>query len=87
VSAEFEATMLADPKIAHSFGTPESSPNGECIMNMSAHRSLMCALITLDRAALAWLWAVEGERPTAWDVRGALVALLGMAIIVLGPRR
>ena len=36
--------------------------------------------------ALAWLWVVEGERPTAWDVTGALVAMVGMAIIVLGPR-
>ncbi|WP_425334843.1 YnfA family protein [Myxococcus stipitatus] len=37
--------------------------------------------------ALAWLWWVEGERPTAWDVVGACVAILGMAIIVLGPRK
>ncbi|RKH81227.1 YnfA family protein [Corallococcus sp. AB045] len=37
--------------------------------------------------ALAWLWAVEGERPSAWDIVGALVALTGMAIIVLAPRR
>ncbi|MFY0568917.1 YnfA family protein [Archangium lansingense] len=37
--------------------------------------------------ALVWLWLVEGERPTAWDVVGALVAMTGMAIIVLGPRR
>lgn len=37
--------------------------------------------------ALVWLWVVEGERPTAWDVVGALVAMTGMAIIVLGPRR
>lgn len=25
--------------------------------------------------ALAWLWAVDGIRPTAWDVAGVLVAL------------
>jgi small multidrug resistance family-3 protein len=37
--------------------------------------------------ALGWLWGVEGERPTAWDIAGALVAISGMAIIVLGPRR
>ena len=37
--------------------------------------------------ALVWLWLVEGERPTAWDIAGALVAMTGMAIIVLGPRR
>ena len=35
--------------------------------------------------ALAWLWAVDGIRPTAWDVAGVLVALAGMAIIVLQP--
>ncbi|MFY0523427.1 YnfA family protein [Archangium gephyra] len=37
--------------------------------------------------ALIWLWLVEGERPTTWDIVGALVAMMGMAIIVLGPRR
>ncbi|RKG86182.1 YnfA family protein [Corallococcus sp. CA049B] len=37
--------------------------------------------------ALAWLWAVEGERPSTWDIVGTLVALTGMAIIVLAPRR
>ncbi|WP_426752804.1 YnfA family protein [Myxococcus sp. Y35] len=37
--------------------------------------------------ALVWLWLVEGERPSRWDITGALVAIAGMAIIVLGPRR
>ncbi|AKF85741.1 membrane protein [Myxococcus fulvus 124B02] len=37
--------------------------------------------------ALGWLWLVEGERPTPWDVVGALVAIAGMAIIILAPRR
>ena len=37
--------------------------------------------------ALVWLWLVEGDRPTVWDLVGALVAMMGMAIIVLGPRR
>ena len=37
--------------------------------------------------ALAWLWAVDGIRPTAWDVGGVLVALAGMAIIMLQPTR
>jgi small multidrug resistance family-3 protein len=37
--------------------------------------------------ALLWLWTVEGERPSAWDIAGALVAMAGMAIIVLAPRR
>ncbi|NBD08367.1 MULTISPECIES: YnfA family protein [Corallococcus] len=37
--------------------------------------------------ALVWMWLVEGERPSAWDLVGALVAIAGMAIIVLQPRR
>ena len=36
--------------------------------------------------AIAWLWAVDGLRPTPWDIAGALVALAGMAIIMLAPR-
>ena len=36
--------------------------------------------------ALAWLWVVDGVRPTAWDVAGSVVAILGMAIIMLAPR-
>lgn len=36
--------------------------------------------------ALVWLWAVDGIKPTAWDIAGGAVALLGMAIIVAGPR-
>jgi small multidrug resistance family-3 protein len=37
-------------------------------------------------AAIAWLWAVDGVRPTAWDVAGVLVALVGMGIIMFQPR-
>ncbi|MEY4413637.1 MAG: hypothetical protein RIQ53_930 [Pseudomonadota bacterium] len=36
--------------------------------------------------ALVWLWAVDGIRPTPWDLAGAAVALTGMAIIVWQPR-
>ena len=36
--------------------------------------------------AILWLWWVEGIRPTAWDLTGAAVAVLGMGIIVFGPR-
>jgi len=36
--------------------------------------------------ALAWLWAVDAVRPTAWDVTGALVCLAGMGIIMFAPR-
>lgn len=37
-------------------------------------------------AALLWLWAVDGVRPNAWDVTGAVVALTGMCIIAFQPR-
>lgn len=36
--------------------------------------------------AILWLWLVEGIRPTLWDMVGASVALLGMAIIIFAPR-
>jgi small multidrug resistance family-3 protein len=36
--------------------------------------------------ALAWLWLIDGMRPTAWDVVGVLVSLGGMAIIMFAPR-
>jgi len=36
--------------------------------------------------ALLWLWAVDSIRPTATDLVGAGVCLLGMAIILFGPR-
>jgi len=36
--------------------------------------------------AIAWLWFVDGNRPTAWDLIGATVAVAGMAIIMLAPK-
>lgn len=36
--------------------------------------------------ALLWLWAVDGIRPTAWDLAGGAVAIAGMAIIMFAPR-
>ncbi|UBO75731.1 YnfA family protein [Aeromonas rivuli] len=36
--------------------------------------------------AILWLWAVDGIRPTLWDLVGAGVALAGMAIIMFAPR-
>ena len=36
--------------------------------------------------ALLWLWAVDGIRPTTWDIVGGLVAVAGMAIIMFAPR-
>ena len=35
--------------------------------------------------ALIWLRWVDGVRLALWDITGAGVALLGMAIIMLGP--
>lgn len=36
--------------------------------------------------AIVWLWAVDGLRPTVWDAVGAVVVMVGMAIIVFAPR-
>ena len=37
--------------------------------------------------ALIWLWKVDGVPLTGWDLTGALVALIGMGIIVGGGFR
>lgn len=37
-------------------------------------------------AALVWLRVVDGVPLTRWDVAGAVIALLGMAVIALQPR-
>lgn len=37
--------------------------------------------------SIAWLWGVDGVRPTAWDIAGSLVALTGMALIAFQPSR
>jgi len=37
-------------------------------------------------AALLWGWAVEGHRPDQWDTIGAVLCLIGMAVILFGPR-
>jgi small multidrug resistance family-3 protein len=36
--------------------------------------------------AIFWLWGVDGVRPTTWDIVGSLVAVTGMAIIMVGAR-
>jgi small multidrug resistance family-3 protein len=38
-------------------------------------------------AAILWLWAIQGIRPSTWDLAGAGIALAGMALIVLQPAR
>ncbi|WP_395023874.1 YnfA family protein [Comamonas odontotermitis] len=34
--------------------------------------------------AIAWLWLVDGVRPTAWDAAGVALCLAGMAVIMAG---
>ena len=34
--------------------------------------------------ALLWLWHIDGVSPTAWDLAGVAVTLVGMGIIVWG---
>ena len=36
--------------------------------------------------AIAWLWWVDGVRPTRWDLLGAALCLSGMAVIMFAPR-
>ncbi|MFO1205923.1 MAG: YnfA family protein [Burkholderiales bacterium] len=36
--------------------------------------------------AIAWLWLVDGVRPSAWDLAGSAIALVGMAVIMFAPR-
>lgn len=36
--------------------------------------------------AIFWLWCVDAVRPTAWDIAGAAICLLGMGVIMLGAR-
>lgn len=36
--------------------------------------------------SLAWAVALDGFRPDRWDVAGALVCLVGVALIMYGPR-
>jgi len=37
--------------------------------------------------ALAWLWAVDGVRPTRWDLLGVALCLAGTAVIMFAPRQ
>ena len=37
-------------------------------------------------ASLCWLWAIEGAQPDRWDITGALVCLVGVIVILAGPR-
>ena len=37
-------------------------------------------------SAVLWLWLVEHQQPTRYDLIGSAVALAGMAIIAFAPR-
>ncbi len=37
-------------------------------------------------AAIVWLWGAEGYRPDRWDVTGGAICLVGMTVILFGPR-
>ena len=36
--------------------------------------------------ALLWLWLVDGIKPSAWDMAGVAVCLLGACLIAFQPR-
>jgi len=36
--------------------------------------------------SLAWAMVVDGFRPDRWDVTGAVLCLVGVAVIMYGPR-
>ena len=36
--------------------------------------------------AILGLWAVDGVKPTTWDLVGSSVALVGMSIIMFAPK-
>lgn len=36
-------------------------------------------------ASLIWLWAIKGQQPDSWNLTGAILCLVGAAIILLVP--
>ena len=38
-------------------------------------------------ASLGWMWLAEGQRPDRWDGAGAVICLIGAAVILLAPHR
>lgn len=37
-------------------------------------------------SAILWMWVVEGHRPDRWDLIGAMICLVGSAVILFGSR-
>lgn len=37
-------------------------------------------------SAMAWQWLVEGQAPDRFDIGGTALCLIGMAVILWGPR-
>ncbi len=37
-------------------------------------------------ASILWLWVIEGQRPDIWDILGAVICIVGAAIILFGTR-
>lgn len=37
-------------------------------------------------ASMGWLWLIEGARPDRWDGLGATLCIIGVFVIVFGPR-
>ena len=35
-------------------------------------------------ASLGWLWMIEGQASTRWDLAGASLCLVGVTVILLG---
>jgi small multidrug resistance family-3 protein len=36
--------------------------------------------------AILWLWLIDGIQPSRWDLLGAAITLIGMAVIMFAPR-
>ena len=37
--------------------------------------------------SLVWLWLVEHQRPTHWDILGVGIMFIGMSVILVGNQR
>ncbi|MEG0182131.1 MAG: hypothetical protein RR704_01550 [Stenotrophomonas sp.] len=49
------------------------------------HGTQTLAAVTIG-TALLWLWAVDGIRPSRWDLLGVGLCLAGMMVIMFAPR-